>query len=65
MATRPRMEFERFDTTTPRRVTSVGSDETARCTRLLTSIAAWSASVPSAKVTVSDMVPLALLADCM
>jgi hypothetical protein len=60
-----RIELDCLLTVTPRRWTSVGSAETARCTRLLTLMVAWSASVPVAKVTVSCIEPELELTDCM
>ena len=65
MVTTCRIEVERFCTTTPWRLTSSGSSGRARCTRLLTLMAAWSGSVPISKVTVRLIVPEPVEVDCM
>ena len=53
-----RIELERLRTVTPWRRTSSGSRASAAWTRLLTSMVAWSGSVPIWKVTDTDTVPL-------
>ncbi len=50
--------MDRFCTVTPWRATSCGSSGDARCTRLLTLIAAWSGSVPISNETVRLIEPL-------
>ena len=53
-----RMELDRLVTLTPWRRTSSGRRDRTACTRLFTSMVAWSGSVPISKVTVSVSEPL-------
>ena len=53
-----RMSEDFFSTFTPCRRTSSGSLARAACTRLLTSMVAWSGSRPTSKYTERLMLPL-------
>jgi hypothetical protein len=64
-ATMERMELERFCTVTPCWRTCSGRRASAADTRLLTSIVAWSGSVPMSKYTDSRIEPASELADRM